>query len=289
MITRRRAFQIVAGILLLCSVFFHAFSASSAINQQQKVSFLKQTIQILFKARENIINNHQINSNHIKSMKSSEEDFMLFLSYFDGRIHHYCQELLNLKEPQDLIDVPCPVGREGVPESTQHDPVPNTSIQTNTDQIAALEKDFNASLGDFDEMLLKEQETIAQKIPRQQSDTTSSESTTYGNTQENGNSGFSEQQQGQKGGVTEQEGQIGHSGDRKSESQTNKGIGSNSGTGTGRTNQSQLPPTAGTKDLSMNDDDIVAKQLREAAEQETDPEVKAKLWEEYHKYKEGIR
>ena len=34
-----------------------------------------------------------------------------------------------------------------------------------------------------------------------------------------------------------------------------------------------------------NDDDVIARQLREAAEAETDPEIKEKLWEEYRKYK----
>jgi hypothetical protein len=29
--------------------------------------------------------------------------------------------------------------------------------------------------------------------------------------------------------------------------------------------------------------------LREAAEKETDPELKEKLWEEYRKYKQGTR
>jgi hypothetical protein len=33
----------------------------------------------------------------------------------------------------------------------------------------------------------------------------------------------------------------------------------------------------------------VARQLREAAEKETDPELKAKLWEEYRRYKRGTR
>lgn len=33
------------------------------------------------------------------------------------------------------------------------------------------------------------------------------------------------------------------------------------------------------------DDDVVARQLREAAETEKDPELRAKLWEEYKKYK----
>ncbi len=33
------------------------------------------------------------------------------------------------------------------------------------------------------------------------------------------------------------------------------------------------------------DDDIVAKQLREAALSEKDPELRERLWEEYRKYK----
>lgn len=39
---------------------------------------------------------------------------------------------------------------------------------------------------------------------------------------------------------------------------------------------------------SAQGDDIVAQQLREAAIDETDSELKAKLWEEYKKYKEGL-
>ena len=33
------------------------------------------------------------------------------------------------------------------------------------------------------------------------------------------------------------------------------------------------------------DDDVVARQLREAAMAETDPELRARLWEEYRNYK----
>lgn len=36
-----------------------------------------------------------------------------------------------------------------------------------------------------------------------------------------------------------------------------------------------------------HDDDIVARQIREAAIAETDPELKDKLWDEYRKYKRG--
>ncbi len=36
-----------------------------------------------------------------------------------------------------------------------------------------------------------------------------------------------------------------------------------------------------------HDDDIVARQLREAAEKETDPALRKKLWDEYKLYKQG--
>ncbi|MCY4153892.1 MAG: hypothetical protein OXF58_01015 [Gammaproteobacteria bacterium] len=48
---------------------------------------------------------------------------------------------------------------------------------------------------------------------------------------------------------------------------------------------SQVPP-----DLAdAKDDDIIARQLREAAMKEQDPELKEKLWDEYRKYKRDLR
>ena len=44
------------------------------------------------------------------------------------------------------------------------------------------------------------------------------------------------------------------------------------------------PPDVG----DGRDDDIVARQLREAAQNEKDPELREKLWEEYRKYKNTV-
>jgi hypothetical protein len=53
--------------------------------------------------------------------------------------------------------------------------------------------------------------------------------------------------------------------------------------GSGETAQADLP-----KDLpDAQDDDVVARQLREAAMKEPDPVLREKLWEEYRRYKEG--
>jgi hypothetical protein len=44
-----------------------------------------------------------------------------------------------------------------------------------------------------------------------------------------------------------------------------------------------VPPDVG----DGRDDDVVARQLREAATQEKDPAIREKLWEEYRRYKKG--
>jgi len=54
-------------------------------------------------------------------------------------------------------------------------------------------------------------------------------------------------------------------------------------------------PTGGAKDDARvpedigdgRDDDVVARQLREAAMSEEDPVIREKLWDEYRRYKRG--
>ena len=54
---------------------------------------------------------------------------------------------------------------------------------------------------------------------------------------------------------------------------------------TGDQAQDGRPHTQVADIPSGDDDDVIARQLREAAQAETDPRVKEKLWEEYRKYK----
>ncbi len=68
-------------------------------------------------------------------------------------------------------------------------------------------------------------------------------------------------------------------GDMKSDS------GGQSGPGSGKGPSTAPPPGVG----SGENDDLVAKQLREAAEKETDPELREKLWKEYQDYKKSVK
>lgn len=58
------------------------------------------------------------------------------------------------------------------------------------------------------------------------------------------------------------------------------------GDGSGRASRGNRPDLPTPKDISDGrDDDVVARQLREAAERETDPALRERLWKEYRDYK----
>ena len=61
--------------------------------------------------------------------------------------------------------------------------------------------------------------------------------------------------------------------------------GSSGGGDMGTTGNDRVPADVG----DGSDDDIVARQLREAAVNEDDPELREKLWDEYRAYKSGSK
>ena len=177
-------------------------------------------------------------------------------------------------------DLPCPVI---VPPVTQSADIATQEEQTAGEQIATLDSKLNAGLGEYDERLLREQERIKASAPN--------------NNSEDGGSGGggsdASDGEGSEAAGSETTGDSQAGGDASSdENQTatagGQAAGSPGGSGTGPGNPGKdIDQPADIPDGS--DDDIVARQLREAAEKETDPELKAKLWEEYRKYKQGTQ
>jgi len=271
---------------LLCFIASSLFPLNLTAMNESSTTLLEQTIISLHKVRTSISDNQLTKAEQIQQPSHSREDVLLFLTYLDGRIYSYCQELLLILGPDGLAGLPCPSGAGGALQSPQFEPVPRASGQTSGEKVAELEKDFNAALGEFDEMLLEEQETVAAHIPKQRENSSSS-SSPYDADKGLPTWQSSDKQSSADQPVESDESQRGTS--KNSSSQESVRNTSNTGAGIGKKDQTKLPPTAGRKDLSKDDDDIVARQLREAAEQETDPEIKAKLWEEYRKYKEGIK
>ncbi|MBT8117613.1 MAG: hypothetical protein KJO66_07255, partial [Gammaproteobacteria bacterium] len=142
--------------------------------------------------------------------------------------------------------------------------------QTTDEQIASLDAELLSGLGEFDEMLLREQDRVRAAAPM---------------TDAAGGGGAGDA--GTADGLDGAEGKDGEEGeDTEGDSGADASQGEGAGTGTQRQGGRRgVPPDI----PDGSDDDVVARQLREAAEKETDPELKKKLWEEYRKYKQGTR
>jgi hypothetical protein len=184
-------------------------------------------------------------------------DYAAYVAGLHRRVAQDCQALRDnsvaipagLSCPDDPVDLLVPAA------------IDQTSEQTAAEATATLESELFEGLGEFDEMLLREQERIRASAPQASANAAS------------GGGGS-----GSEGGTTSDSGGT----DAISGVETTYGEGA--GPGSPRTTVSSSAPP-GTPD--GHDDDVVARQLREAAEKEADPELKKKLWEEYRKYKAG--
>ena len=210
-------------------------------------------------------------------------DYAAYVARLQRRVFEDCQAVLSSGSPYPE-DLPCPML---IPQETESADIAMQAERTAEEQVEALDAMLMAGLGEYDERLLREQERIKADAPSNDSGS-------------GGGAGSGGEGDGDgSGGEGDSEGDAG--GDGNSD-------GRNSG-GTAGTNpqsgQTGGQPAGGPVDSSRgsgergndrdqpadipdgSDDDVVARQLREAAEQETDPELKEKLWEEYRRYKRG--
>ena len=270
-----------ALIFVLSSVMLTWSAAICSAEAQGLQTALKRTIESLDKTRKAVFEQYFM-AGSAQNTAASREEAMLFIAYLEGRIAHYCKELYMSGGVLGLDGLPCTSAGQGENSDPRFESVPDFSGQTSQEKVASLEEEFTTALGEFDDMLLKEQEKVATHIPRQREDGGGNQGRKStdgeGTSETTGGSGAQAQSPGNRSGESESE---------RGGSSAEQGA-SSEGAGQGRTEKSQQEPTRGAKDMS-DDDDVVARQLREAAEQETDPEVKEKLWEEYRKYKEGTK
>jgi hypothetical protein len=169
--------------------------------------------------------------------------------------------------------------------------------QTDAEKIALLDAELASSLSEFDEKLLREQRELAQKSRSSSSGTDPAEAAGG----EGGSAGSGGAQGDQADGeAAGNAGGSAHAGSGESEQQSQGGEQAETGAdqakdqvaaaGGAAESGAQVGRTPPPPDIADGkDDDIVARQLREAAETEQDPELREKLWDEYRKYKNRTR
>jgi hypothetical protein len=159
---------------------------------------------------------------------------------------------------------------------------------TSGERTAQIEGELNASFGVFDARIDSEQQVLAQQRGGS-GDNGSGSASAGGTTGEEEGSGNGAGQQGASG--KQGDGKNGQSSSGREDGQSAKGNSTQGGGGGygGGARGGSGPNTAPADIPDGSDDDIVARQLREAAMKETDPELREKLWEEYRNYKKSAR
>lgn len=141
-----------------------------------------------------------------------------------------------------------------------------SGAMTEEEREQAWNESFDVALGDFDKRIARERIEI-----EQQQEADRDRHGGAGDAIEGDGEGYGEA--GTIPGEIEGDGEV-------------AAIGTGVGGGRGQPHSGpRFPAPEGTPD--GHDDDVVARQLREAAETETDPELRRRLWEEYRKYKTG--
>jgi hypothetical protein len=170
----------------------------------------------------------------------------------------------------------------GLPGGSGGGAVGVSGAATNAEEVAALDARLSGSLSEFDKLLLDEARKAQARAP------SSGASGAY--------AGGSGRKAGGKG-AQQSDGEGTRSGSasspasgNKDPEQTGAGPGSPGGRIEGTDPGAPGPTAAVPPDVGDgSDDDIVARQIRKAAETEKNPELREKLWDEYRKYKRGSK
>ena len=266
---RKGCVQTAAAMLLLLPAAGHA----SPIDQQVLVEQLRTDYLAMVSAE------HEYRAQRERGSLSEQEavEYAAYVARLYRRVAEDCRSVqeAGISLPADvvcptLVAMPMPAGIE---LSTE---------QTRGEMTGALDAELMAGLGEFDEMLLREQERVKASAPR----------TDAGNGGGGGGASGDDADGGADGGSGDA-GEGMQAGGEGAGTQTAGGRATGGGQrGAAAPGSWNQPGGSGGQPEDIpdgSDDDVVARQLREAAEKETDPELKKKLWEEYRKYKQGTR
>ena len=150
-------------------------------------------------------------------------------------------------------------------------PTMRIGAQTDEEKLAVLDDELNSQMSAFDERMRRAR--LAAEEEREQATLGGSAGSAYGATDGQGRRVEQTEIRGAGGGADRGTG-LGNTPDLAGET----------GSSGNRVAKLAAPPDI----PDGRDDDIVARQLREAADKETDPVLREKLWEEYRKYKAGL-
>lgn len=261
-------------LLIFCVAVVHV-SAYGAENDADEKLRLAKEISKLQAAdvawRSNDSDFRKLREEQDQASESEIREFAEFVAVLKRQVIEGCEVVRKLGGDAGRHGVDC-VNFEDEPESKKGGALPNIKRETTREEkVALLTNQMKKLESDFDAIILKQQDKLKGQV------------------------GISQRNEGWANGA-----------DDKSEANKTPDAGVPScgtvrpkagpihweaepGAGPGVEKKGKMPDFKTGNVGDVSDDDVVARQLREAAEAETDQLLKEQLWEEYKKYKNSTR
>ena len=215
-----------------------------------------------------------------KSGKASDgeaADFSAWISQLSEQVMKDCRALSIVSSEPVSADLPCDRLSARNPVPVEIDVAAET---TEAEKTKLMVEQLNGSIGEFDERLLREQDRVKARAPRTDSATNAGGGTSGGESADA--AGSASDETGEDGKTSQQDKRDSGAADKNDRTASEeKGTPAKSSTSTKGEIPDDIPDSS--------DDDVIARQIREAAEKETDPELKKKLWDEYRRYRDSVK
>jgi hypothetical protein len=250
--------------------------------------------------RISIATEEQIASELAKLKKSGDaspdmvEDYELYLSRVQAMVaenHKVVAKIEALNASYDIRKAPDESAYSDDTEAMMNPAIPEEEV---VDEVVALDRQLDSSLAQFDGMLLKELDLIRAKSSERMRDLAEEAAAAAKRLRDQGieiNTDFEDESVESGQGSTEAQKKVEIEEDASETGKENKSEEDKDDSElTARDPSREAVEGAGNHPKNRydpKDDDIVARQLREAAEEETDPELRKKLWKEYEHYKKN--
>lgn len=280
----------LAGILvLLLSV---SLNAATRQEVESALESARKDLRISIAAEKRIASDLEILKKSEKASPDIIEDYELYLSRVQAMVTENRDTLAEMEALYAVHYIHKASDASAYQDDTASMVNPEIPEEQVVDEVAALDRQLDSSLIEFDEMLLKELELISAKSSDKMRDLAEEAAAAAERLREKGidiNTSAEEASAESEQGSTEAEksaeteagdfetGKDNESAEGKDEGEkAARGKSREGAEGSNRHPKNRYNP---------KNDDIVARQIREAAESEKDPELREKLWKEYENYK----
>jgi len=264
----------VFSLILICITFMYvsAYGAATATDKNLLLDKEIKNLQATYAA-------WQRNDAEFRSLReqnqSSETDIQEFAAFVAGlkrQVIEGCETVRQLGGDGNQHGVDCIKLSEESGDTQEEAPTIPTRQKTGEEKKNSLEEELETLIAEFDELMLEQQDTFKQQQAARQASGSGGD----GQGASGGSEAAGTGESGEEAGTGEPgDGQM----PPKAEPRSGPGV----------EKQGEMPEFEKGAIGDGSDDNVVARQLREAAEAETDPVLKAQLWEEYKKYKNSTR